>query len=181
MNIWESNIKLTIDLEEIVHNVHFLDLHIKIDDRITFETYRKPLCLYMFTPWLSCHPKSVHLGIVLTELCRLRRTNSCEHTFSKHRNILIEKLVARGFPKNRIMHACKQFLESVPSEQTEKKPIVPFKIQFSNGFERFPLAKVLNKFADLLGHHVDSFRFITCFVSRPNLFRLRYGRFIGVA
>ena len=102
-NCWHNGITLTHEDEHPLH-VNFLDLVIHLDEPvISFETYRKPNCLYMYTPWNSCHHVSVKTGVVATEVIRLLRTNSRENSFRKHISILQSKFKHRGYPVQVVM------------------------------------------------------------------------------
>ena len=66
-NAFEDNIAITHEEDESDRSGHFLDLaYSTVGSRIHYETYRKPLAAYAFTPFQSCHHQSVFSAIVAT-------------------------------------------------------------------------------------------------------------------
>ena len=186
MNNWQSAITVTQDADENPKSVHFLDLWIHVSGaQVKYETYRKPLCLYMYTPFNSCHPFSVKRGIVLTELRRLLLTNSCESDFDHHRQLLFSKLKARGYPwalldeaSQQRLWANKQTLLSRQSLATSRQ-LIPFKIKYSPLVQGARITEALYRHAYFICADSDKpFHFVTCFLSNANLFRQRFTRFV---
>lgn len=161
------------------------------DGRVHYTTYRKKLCLYMFTPYVSCHPKSIFKAIVSTEVHRLIITNSTQTAFSQQVAFIIGKFRAMGYPPS-VLH------EAVDKKQWQDRPMlldrlrrlrqqrgsrnpglqgaIPFKLRFA---PELP-AHFAPIFSEWCGAHVPSMRFVQCHISNLNLFRRRYSRFSGV-
>ena len=186
MNTWQQRITVTHDADEDSKHVHFLDLWLRLDkEKVHFATYHKPNCLYMYTPFNSCHPLNVKRGIVMTELTRLLLTNSSEASFNLNRDLLFQKLMARGYPR--------YFLDAVAQERQwchkqstttsrgdrSSVCVVPFKLKCSPALAHVKITKILNRLAFSIfeGDSVQ-INLVTCFLSNPNLFRMRFARFV---
>ena len=189
MNTWQQRITVTHDADEDSKHVHFLDLWMHLDkEKIHFATYHKPRCLYMYTPFNSCHPLNVKRGIVMTELTRLLRTNSSEASFNLNRDMLFQKLMARGYPR--------YFLDAVAQERqwchkrsatTSRDDtssarvvcVVPFKLKFSPALAHVRITQILNRLAfNIFEGDSVQMKLVTCFLSNPNLFRMRFACFV---
>ena len=75
LNSW-GKLKWTCDGH--VNSLVFLDLRIAIgpDRHLLFETYQKPMNLYLYIPPGSSHPKNMLRGLVLGRLCAYQLQNS---------------------------------------------------------------------------------------------------------
>ena len=193
-NEYHSCIKVTRDKDDDHdQRVSFLDLDVSISGgKLLFQTFRKKLCSYDYTPFNSCHAPSVFGAIVAGELVRLLRTNSCENTFSGQVGFFFSKLHDRGYDigkarrflahyswKNRdIILKKNSAVNCVGKEEKTIKTIVPFKLQFSPFCTGIEIGKTLFRHTSELPANIRSMlKFIVCNTTSPNLFRLRYDRF----
>jgi len=166
--------------------VHFLDLGISKREHIVYETYRKPQCLYMYTPWDSCHSFSVKAGIVATEVIRLLRTNLYESSFKKHIQILISKFRNRGYPMevvkkqidSRTWGTKANFVRAAKGVNTSNvSKLLPFKLPYFNGVGFLGIIPAWYRHTHLL---VKQYKFVLCNTSNRNMFRLRFSRWSGL-
>ena len=185
LNSWDDTINVTHEASEVPTNVHFLDVDYTIRPAVTFKTYRKPQCLYCYTPFTSCHPNSIKRSIVLTELVRLLRTNSSEELYLNSVQFFIAKARLRGYPLS-LLHQClaarpwayRHVIANKSCAPKAQQRVVPFKITYFAGAEAWHLARHLHEHAYLLQHVAgQSFRIVLCYLSNVNLFRQRYARF----
>ena len=97
--------------------VNFLELVLRFVGRsVLFETYRKPLCSYAYTPADSCHPKATFGGIIRTELHRILLTNALESSFMYHVEFFVGKLVKCSYGLNNIRSIVNKFQWKVQRE-----------------------------------------------------------------
>ena len=181
LNTFDESLTVTIDGDETLSRAHFLDLDLQVvGNHVEYSTYRKPLCLYMYTPFNSCHPKHIFSGIIATELFRLLTTNSKQKQYEHHKSILFQKLRLRGYSVPLMYSVAARVEEDFYAAQQhgENSRIIPFKLPYADVFRRISLGKVLKTHFDLLAGSPCG-RVVMCYTSNKNLFRLRYGRFMG--
>ena len=150
----------------------------------TFQTFRKPLCSYCYTPAYSCHNPSIFRAIVKTELIRLLRTNFEEGTFLYHVEFFVGKLQRCGYA----LPMVREIVDSVPwrdkhriLSRTVKTRIltVPFTMTYAAMAEEVSVSETLNRHRHIIRDHFDSeTKFLTAFRTSPNLFRLRYSKYL---
>ena len=181
MNNFDSDILCTIDRAESGSTVNLLDLVLRFVGRsVLFETYRKPLCSYAYTPADSCHPKATFGGIIRTELHRILLTNALESSFMYHVEFFVGKLVKCGYGLNNIRSIVKQIqwsqrLRILSRKERRVRPIIPFKIAYSSGADALYITSAFMKHRSILGSCIsDDTQFLTAFRSNPNIFRLRF-------
>ena len=110
-NSFDEDIAVTNEDCEDGRHASFLDVFISIHvGFFTFQTFRKPLCSYCYTPANSCHNPSIFRAIVKTELIRLLRTNSEEGTFLYHVEFFVGKLLRCGYA----LPMVREIVDSVP-------------------------------------------------------------------
>ena len=130
---------------------------------------------------------STKLGIVRSEAIRLIRTNDNVENFRRELDFFISKLKLRGYPVQRCRQVLKEF--SWTSEwgpklnsREDSRRIVPFKINFSSGVGNLGIGGILAKHLHILDDGESKFseklRILVCMRVNPNLFRLRYRRFV---
>ncbi len=166
----------------------FLDVNFHIDERneLSYSTYRKPMCLYTYLPYMSAAPFSVKTCIIDGEICRLRRTNKTDIDFFRELNFFRSKLRDRGFPPELFNERIALFYRKLHSEPTARKvasaPIC-FKIRYSPCLEHFRLGGIVRSHAWLLTEKqrqiLDDSKLVRCFLASPSMFRLRYDRFLA--
>ena len=185
--------------------MHFLDLDIEVAGSndifsLSYCTYFKPMALFQYVPYDSCHPTHTKRGIVLTELARLWKTNKARHCFERCACFLSQKFRERGYP-NHLLKSCidrvRSSAEVVLDEATDVENkgntiLVPFKMPYFDRAEKIGLSRILCKHLDLLGlaqgqvgkntfgwdRNGGNFRFFVSYLSQPNLFRARYAKFL---
>jgi len=119
------------------------------------------------------------------ELSRLLRTNSAESTFTKHALLLRHKLAQLGYPAS-VFERCFQHrnwanrLQVVSNglrvgNRPSNKMIIPFKLRYFQGAERLPILRAVRRHASLAD--LDSSTVTRCWMTSPNLFRIRYEHF----
>jgi len=160
---------------------------------VVWKTFFKPQHLYMFTPWRSCHARSVLRGILVTERKRVARTCKFVCDAQAAWTHLRCKFIDRGYPALEIdavekQHEldCAQCIDSV--QRRPNTLVVPFKMQFFSDASTFSIGSSVRKYLRILGftlddglcmYHGKQFRFFNCWTSKPNLFRKRYMRFFS--
>jgi hypothetical protein len=89
--------KLTWNIEELSTQTTFLDLNITIiNNTLKFNTYQKPLNLYLYIPPFSSHPQSCFKGFIFGEILRYWLQND-DTTFISILSKFIKCLIARGY------------------------------------------------------------------------------------
>ena len=191
-NGWDNSIKVTHESDEDPQKVHFLDVEFCIKTIAasstccaSYQTYRKPRCLYTYTPFNSNHSIAVKKGIIMTELTRLLRTNSSSESYNRNVKFFFQKLARQGYPLTMMQEMLRQrqwecknlFMNRKPKMENDNK-IVPFKIPYFHDAERFKFTSTIYKNAWLIQDILRSIKVVTCFTANANLFRLRYFRFL---
>ena len=149
-----------------------------------YKTFRKPLNTYAYLPFCSNHPLATRAGIISTELVRLLLTNRFPEDFHSEIAFFSQRLCDRGYPIELILKHRQQYLWSLKSEilgrTSVKKPqIVPLKLKWSQNLVGSSLHSMATQCVSLLDPGIgDKIKVVTCFISDPNLFRARYGRFL---
>ena len=107
LNSFHHTIIITCESGEHYRRGHFFDpAYDFLDDgSVQYNTYWKTLCLYMFTPYASCHPRSIFKAIVSTEVHRLIITNSSQAAFSQQVAFIFGKFRAVGYPPSLLRDA----------------------------------------------------------------------------
>ena len=99
MNSWRPNIVWELTASGRA-NIPFLDLSLSIvNNRIVYQTHRKPLNAYLYLSRVSTHPTQTFVGLLKGETNRLVNTNSTRSTLHKHLNFFTDKPVQRGYSK----------------------------------------------------------------------------------
>ena len=102
LNTWHASIRVGRNDLKFGDAVSFLDLSLFLNSqrRILSKTFRKPLCLYDYTPYNSYHPKGCYKSLILGELHRLRVACTLGTHFNEQTKLFKQKLCARGYPAN---------------------------------------------------------------------------------
>jgi len=186
LNSWDPDIK--VEWSTHVERQVFLDLSIYKGNatdgtiKLQYETYSKPMNTFAYLPFQSCHSTSRRTGIIKTETTRVLRTNSTEQTFKTHVQKFVANIVSRGYPSlivDRIVAARSWFqkerlLQSSTRFESQRSGLLPFKLKYFSGAEELSISKVLYK---CFQSTLRDCRFVTCFSTARNLFRLRLSRF----
>ena len=114
------------------------------------------------------------------ELTRYVRTNTFASDFNTQVRLLFCHLRRLVYPQT-FLDKC--LLERNFDFQRVRKPqdtrsIVPFTLRFVSGAEKLHFTAIVARRLHLLGDSVDHVRILTAFRSSPNLFRLRFSRFL---
>ena len=159
---------------------------------VVWSTFFKPENLYLFTPWQSCHKKSVLVGILITERLRIQRTCKYSGDAQEAWAHLRTQFISRGYPGCKLNAVEETYVFGADSlcKPGSRLPVtlVPFKLQYFHGAASFKVGSIVCKHLHMLGFSVDPvssvcmyhdyiFRFLNCWLSKPNLFRSRYARF----
>ena len=180
LNGFDTNIVCTADNSENGSRVNFLDLALRIyGSSVDFQTYRKPLCSYMYTPADSCHSSSTFSGIVSTELHRLIQTNASEATYMYHVEFFIGKLLKCGYDLKGVRSIVSRFNWAnkgivLAKRERVRSQIIPFKIAYTANASQLYISSTLRKHQDILNGHLGDTRFLTAFRTNPNIFRVRF-------
>jgi hypothetical protein len=104
------------------HAVPFLDVSLSHDmGKIDYETYRKPLNVYLYIPWNSCHPRTCFDALVKGETIRLWRTCLSKHAFASQANFFVEKLVSRGYPRKECKKIVQRMANHLESSRLQRR------------------------------------------------------------
>ncbi len=105
-------------------SVIFLDLTIKIDPssrKLIFQSYSKPMNLYLYIPPSSAHPKGILRSLIFGRLRTYWRQNTYKNDFLKMRLKLWGHLVDRGYTSDQLLplfnEASQKIVESVNKER----------------------------------------------------------------
>eukprot|EP00929_Paragymnodinium_shiwhaense_P087450 TRINITY_DN47624_c0_g1_i1.p1 TRINITY_DN47624_c0_g1~~TRINITY_DN47624_c0_g1_i1.p1 ORF type:complete len:216 (-),score=6.00 TRINITY_DN47624_c0_g1_i1:131-739(-) len=188
LNSHDNCIVVTHEGDQNGRKVNFLDVSLSCERRIdrlnfTYETFRKPLCMYDYTPGNSAHAPSVMLSIVKGALHRLLRTCSTKEAYHRQVRFFFSKLKLRGhdlFRANTVFEQMSWNRRSVILEAGGRTntPTIAFKIPWSNDV---PALRINGACADnrrrLDGLLDEDVRMVVCYTARKNLFRLRYAHY----
>ncbi|GAP83315.2 putative reverse [Rosellinia necatrix] len=94
---------------EVGTSTTFLDLEIKVSDKIEFRPFRKPLNHFERIPWTSAHPKWMKKGTFIGELQRLATLSSTIGTYFLAVEDLKRIYLARDYPYRVIMNWISEF------------------------------------------------------------------------
>ena len=187
MNSFHPSIVCTHDVSDGGKSASFLDLALNLDgNHLHYSTYRKPINVYNYTPYDSCHARNIFRAIIATELFRLLRTNNSEASFDYQVAFFFGKLVNKGYAVHEMRRLALKFCWSRRDELLQRSsvakapalPVVPFKIHFVPGLQGLRLSRIVNQYKHLLCPALrNEFRFLDVYTSRPNLFRQRFYRF----
>ena len=186
LNSFDPRIKVTHDDSESASGTSFLDIYICISSKSTlsYRTYHKPLCMYDYLPFASCHDRISRTGIFKGELIRLLRTNLHEDDFFRETCFTFQKPIDRGYDRETLRKIRSSITwhnkSSHLSQQGRKKPhVVPFKMKYSDAAANMRIAEILNMNMHLLpSKFIAKNRIVLCYCSNRSLFRLRYHRFL---
>lgn len=133
----------------------FLDLDITIKrTEISFETFRKPINVYQYMPWSSCHPISTKQGFVFGETKRIIRTCSTYEARLKHVGIFYNCLRARGYPPGFCMKWITKGFTSEPRDtQNRKPPPIHLMVKYNELWETNTAGGFRSTIDGLLGDH----------------------------
>ena len=87
-----------------MESTDFLDLtiykgpHFQCTHHLDTRTFQKPQNLYQYLHFDSCHQRSVHKGIILTECVRYVRTNTSKDNYIRTVHLFKTRLQARNYP-----------------------------------------------------------------------------------
>ena len=132
---------VNVTVEQSGSEVHYLDLQIKfnrISDAVSISTYRKPQCLFQYTPWNSDCPGAVKRALVVGELTRLLRTNSFECTFQSQVRLFFSHLRRLGYPQSFLSRclAERNFSSLAVVKSPDTRKVVPFSLRYFLLIER---------------------------------------------
>ena len=179
---FDRDIVCTADKNESGSHVNFLDLKFRLQQgQLQYETYRKPMCSYMYTPADSCHSSAVFSGVASTEFFRLMLTNGSEASFMFHSEFFVGKLLRCGYDLNSIRSIQSKFawpnkhsiLARVGKTDVSRN-VIPFKIAYTADASLLYISRTLQKHKYILGSHLFDARFLTAFRTSPNIFRSRF-------
>ena len=185
-NSWHPSVVVTHDTSEVNGlETSFLDLNIKLQgSRVHYSTFRKPMNTYSYLPRSSNHSPNVFTAIIHTELYMLLVTNKFECDFLHEVDFFRGKIVARGYERARFETVAEKYswdakADVLNKKQGIEKQLVPPKVAFFSGFESVGLSRLVHNFRARL-HECTATRIhpVVCNVTSPNLFRLRYARFL---
>ena len=184
----DDGIVVTHDSAENPDNISFLDLLIhRSENGFYVSTYRKPACTYQYTPFNSEHALSSRVGIISTEIVRLLRTNSKYEDFQIQLEFFTGKLKQRGYCPTIVQNIAAKYPWSEKTNILERSRsrsqhvLVPFKLVYSSAAPCLNISAILHDKTKWLCPKLrDAFKVVTCFKTSPNLFRLRYNRFMWV-
>ena len=132
----DEDINITSEIS--TSSINFLDITIKkaqpsTEDplQLQHEIYQKPRNAYLYVPFQSMHPEATKKGMIKGELIRLMRNCSTLPAYLNARDLLFDRLHARGYPRSLL---CKMFTEvsykereqriSEPGNRTKLQPFV---------------------------------------------------------
>ena len=96
---------LTWKVEKPSKSIDFLDLTIELEGNgtVNTKTYVKPLCLHLYIPPRSSHPKGVIKSLIFGTLRRFWIQNSRLKDFESHVTAFIGHLINRGYTKETLL------------------------------------------------------------------------------
>ena len=191
---FNPNIKVTYDTECCSSGISFLDVLISQGTPgsiIDYRMFRKSMNLYTYIPYTSECPSSVKRSLIDAELWRISR--NCRNTddIDREQQFFKQKLKNRAYPEdlfNARLEAFKrkgtQNLNSNQNCRLDAR-VVPFKLPYGNRVDQLNFVGITSKHAWKLfsdakfkGRRCEV-RIVNTFLASPNLFRIRYSRFLG--
>ena len=189
---FDSSIVVTHDTGDSNDGISFLDLLISQSDlggEINYAMYRKPQNLYTYLPFTSECPHATKKAVVDSELFRIDRNCRLSEDRTKEQQFFQNKLSCRAYPTALFKERLKAFearqMESRVQVQLENSRIVPFKLPYGKDIEQLGFLAVAKKHSWKLFVEAKfkqrkcDLRFVATYLASPNLFRIRYRRFLG--
>lgn len=99
---------LEFTLETNYNSINFLDVKISFNDKnkITTSMYSKPMAKNVFLHYQSNHPKSLKESLPFCQFLRAKKICSNSNDAERQINIILDKFLKRGYPKN-VLQNCK--------------------------------------------------------------------------
>ena len=138
--------------------------------------------MYAYLPFNSNHSVTTKRGIISTETFRMLITNRFHADFATQIAFFAQKLCDRGYPLELILKGFFKLPWSskdslIRRAKVDKPSIVPFKLKWNRAYEGFSLGST--DLESCLDSEIRKrIQVVLCYTSDPNLFRLRYGRFL---
>jgi hypothetical protein len=100
----------SVDGEEHLHTLVFLDLNISIDPKrkIVYSAYQKEMILYLHIPPGSAYPKNMIRGLVFGRLRAYWLQNTRLIYFYHMASLLAKRLIARGYTLQQLLQLFKE-------------------------------------------------------------------------
>eukprot|EP00933_Yihiella_yeosuensis_P027100 TRINITY_DN21028_c0_g1_i1.p1 TRINITY_DN21028_c0_g1~~TRINITY_DN21028_c0_g1_i1.p1 ORF type:complete len:361 (-),score=22.74 TRINITY_DN21028_c0_g1_i1:232-1314(-) len=149
---------------------------------IDYSMHRKPQNLYLYIPFASAHPPAVFTSFVQGELNRIDHTNKFTTDVSKHVDVFVRCLLARGYPKQWVQQQISKHLnKSKPTTSnafahlTTKTRKHFIKMTFDGSFQTRSLKRLLTRHAIRLSNAFQhSVHVGIAWKVQTNLFRKLY-------
>ena len=99
----DGDIRLTYEIGG--NTLEALDLRIFFHPDRTLGTklHRKPTDGHQFIHWTSSHPNHVKLGVLYSQLLRIKRNCSEEKDYEEEKKTLVQRFRLRGYPEDKIV------------------------------------------------------------------------------
>ena len=171
------------ETSELSTSVDFLDLTISIGDdgRIQFQTYQKPMNLYLYIPHGSAHAPGVLRSLIFGNLRKYRLQNSKKEDYQAITLLFYDRIVARGHDpamvKDMFLDAAKRLDDIAagkirPKAKVDRNQQLFFHTEYHPSISRQAIRQAYesatNNFADVDGIDIRQF---TVALSRPQNLR----------
>ena len=171
------------ETSELSTSVDFLDLTISIgsDRRIQFQTYQKPMNLYLYIPYGSAHAPGVLRSLIFGNLRKYLLQNSKKEDYQAITLLFYDRIVARGHDpamvKDMFLDAAKRLDDIAagkirPKAKVDRNQQLFFHTEYHPSISRQAIRQAYesatNNFADVDGIDIRQF---TVALSRPQNLR----------
>ena len=115
--------QLVWEVSDLSRSINFLDLTLSITEQgeIKYQTYQKPMNLYLYIPRMSAHPESVFKSFIQSAIQRYWLQNSDPADFQSILKLFFLHLRARGYPQEEL----KQLFIATCRQIDLKQPGIP--------------------------------------------------------
>jgi hypothetical protein len=140
--------KISFTHEMSFKEIPFLDLMVKkVDNKIAFQCYQKPMNRYMYLPFRSMHPMNTKKGFIKGELIRYARNSTHREDFLKMKILFRQRLTRRGYPHQFISNIFDQVTHQnrFQTKSNDSNDVVPFIIKFHSSLEPIKITSELIK------------------------------------
>lgn len=148
------------------NSVVFMDMVIYIDgSRLSTDLYEKPMCLFLYLPYNSCHPPGVLNSLIFGQILRIFSLCSNEMQMKKHLQNFFKRLIDRGYSREQlqplfekaVVNAESYLLQSVEERRIikeQKKEAAKRQVFFHVPWhpDNPPASKLQQLFRDCISH-----------------------------
>ena len=159
LNAWRPEINWELTSSGTQH-VPFLDLSLSIvNNKLEWDTHRKPMNPNLYLPQNSCHDESVFSSIVHGEVNRLIATNSTRPALDRQLRFFVQRLSDRGYDKTAVLRDVRNALHLARTRQLHRTRLANaskrkhyIRLQFSRCTNFSCVRRLIHKYKPIIQH-----------------------------